>query len=124
LKNACGAKAVTKTGVSAPEWESGLHVANKSQLAEQALHSIGGLYEVKQLLPHQWMLASFEKGVLVDDISIIQAIFQTTPFGGDYLKWCGPSIFQKSRLRPKRGLGLFARAQFVSRINRRRRHLV
>jgi len=25
-----------------------LHVANKSQLAEQALHSIGGLYEVER----------------------------------------------------------------------------
>ena len=26
-----------------------LHVANKSQLAEQALHSIGGVYEVERL---------------------------------------------------------------------------
>ncbi|GFM81927.1 hypothetical protein PSCICN_26190 [Pseudomonas cichorii] len=25
-----------------------LHIANKSQLAEQALHSIGGLYEVER----------------------------------------------------------------------------
>ncbi|MDR7107503.1 hypothetical protein J2W53_003396 [Pseudomonas frederiksbergensis] len=40
-----------------------LHMANRSQLAEQALHSIGGLYEVPtqraseidQLLPHQWV---------------------------------------------------------------------
>ena len=28
-----------------------LHVANKSQLAAQALHSIGGLYEVERQAP-------------------------------------------------------------------------
>ncbi|PYB70621.1 hypothetical protein DMX11_21410 [Pseudomonas sp. LB-090624] len=32
-----------------------LHAANKSQLAEQALLTIGVLYEVeRQALPHQW----------------------------------------------------------------------